>query len=69
MPVTQPRCDLGQLPPHWMADCKEMQTYPSGDIQDIALVHAQNMEASGICRARHNALVKRLRELEESCGN
>jgi hypothetical protein len=46
-----------------MIPCKDMQEYPSGDVEEIALVHAGNMELAGICRVRHNAVVKRLNEL------
>lgn len=40
-----------------------MNDYASGDIEEIALVHGRNMTDAGICRARHNALVKRIKEL------
>ena len=43
-----------------------MKEYLSGDIQVIAQTHAENMANAGICRARHAAIVKRLRELEEN---
>lgn len=34
-----------------------MSEYPTSDIATIALVHGENMEAAGICRQRHAALV------------
>jgi hypothetical protein len=43
-----------------------MQEYPSGNIADIALIHAENMESSGICRVRHGAIVGRLKELDQT---
>jgi len=49
-----------------MTECLELNEFPSGEIEQIALVHGHNMETAGICAARHNALVKRLKELQKS---
>jgi len=43
-----------------------MLEYPNGEIEEIAIVHAINMERAGICRVRHNATVDRLVELQAS---
>ena len=43
-----------------------MHEYASGDVAEIATVHAENMELAGICRVRHGAIVKRLAEIEQS---
>jgi hypothetical protein len=43
-----------------------MKEYASGDVEEIALTHADNMEQAGLCRTRHNAVVDRLKELQES---
>lgn len=44
-----------------MVECPELNTFESGEIDRILLVHGQNMESAGICRARHNALVNYLK--------
>jgi len=41
-----------------------MGLYPS-DIAGIAIVHGENMERAGKCRARHSAIVTILEDLEE----
>ena len=62
MPVTEYK--VPNLPPHWMTDCKELSEYDSGNLETILLTHGHNMEAAGICRARHNALITKLKELQ-----
>jgi len=47
-----------------MTHCKDMKEYTSGDIEVIAITHAENMGNAGVCRARHNAMVDRLKEIE-----
>ena len=39
-----------------------MEEYPTGDIEQVLLIHGHNMEAAGICKQRHAALVKYLKE-------
>ncbi len=48
-----------------MRPCKDMQEYPSGDIEEIAMIHAENMKNAGICRTRHGAIVDRLNEIDQ----
>ncbi len=53
-----------QLPLEWLRHCKDMKEYASGDVEEIAITHAENMELAGKCRVRHNATVDRLKELD-----
>ena len=46
------------LPTLLMQECKTLNEYPSGNIEQIAIVHGQNVLIASTCRARHNALVK-----------
>jgi len=48
-----------------MADCKALTEYVSGDIEKILVTHGHNVLDASTCRARHNALVKYLREQDE----
>ena len=47
-----------------MAECDDLDEYDSGDIESILRTHGHNMDKAGTCASRHNALVKRLRELQ-----
>lgn len=40
-----------------LSECRPFEEYPSGDIEQILLIHGHNMQDAGLCRARHNALV------------
>ncbi len=63
MPVTVEK--VPRLPLEWLRECSKLQEFASGALVEILLTHGHNMEDAGKCRARHNALVKRLKELQE----
>lgn len=48
-----------------MVECKLLTEYSSGDIEIIAIQHGHNVLDASTCRARHNALVKYLKEQSE----
>ena len=63
-PATLEKTVLPILPPAWLRQCPELASFDSGDIAGILVTHGRNAQTAGICRARHNALVKRLKELQ-----
>jgi len=46
-----------------MRECPELAEFSSGNIEEILLTSGHNAQDAGICRARHNALISRLKEL------
>ena len=55
-----------KLPPAWMTECRDLDEYASGDIEQILLTHGHNMEAAGICKQRHAAMIAFLSKLMEA---
>ena len=46
-----------------MTECRDFDEVESGDIEEILITHGHNMEAAGICKQRHSALVKYLQSV------
>lgn len=53
------------LPPALLRECPELQTIPSDTLEDVLRTHIVNMDAANKCKLMHDALVNRLRELEQ----
>ena len=51
-----------------MTECRDLDEYVSGDIEQILLTHGHNMEAAGICKQRHAAMISYLKKLMDE-GN
>jgi hypothetical protein len=48
-----------------MAECPKFERAESGDLTELLQRHAANMARANVCKARHSALVKLLRELRD----
>lgn len=67
MPQTITR--VPTLPPTWLTECRELHDDYTGIIEEDLVLDGMNAELYGICRSRHNALVKRLKELGNASEN
>jgi hypothetical protein len=52
------------LPAALVRECPELRTASEDTLAEILRTHTSNMGSARMCRDMHNALVKRLRELQ-----